>query len=56
MWKKNVFTDKTNKIALSLNDDKRAQSIDVIETFSYGASKDLVSDKEKIKRCNIIKR
>ena len=28
-----------------LNDDKRMQSIDSIETFSYGKSKDLVSEK-----------
>ena len=44
------------KIALSLNDDKRMQSIDLIETYPYGTSKDLVSDKEEIKCNNIIKR
>ena len=32
------------------------QSIDWIETYAYGASKDLVSDKEEIKCNNIIKR
>ena len=31
--KKNVFTDKVNKITLSANDDKIMQSIDVIETL-----------------------
>ena len=31
------------------------QSIDSIETYAYGASKDLVSDKEQIKCSNIIK-
>ena len=31
------------------NDDKRMQSIDSIETYTYGTSKDLVSDKEEIK-------
>ena len=44
------------KIALSLNDDKRMQSIDLIETYPYWTSKDLVSDKEEIKCNNIIKR
>ena len=28
----NVFTEKINKMALSSNDDKRIQSIDLIET------------------------
>ena len=28
--RRNVFTEKINKIALSLNDDKRIQSIDSI--------------------------
>ena len=32
------------------------QSIDLIETCAYGASKDLVSEKEEIKCNNIIKR
>ena len=32
------------------------QSIDLIETYSYETSKDLVSDKEEIKCNNIIKR
>ena len=32
------------------------QSIDLIETYAYGTSKDLVSDKEEIKCDNIIKR
>ena len=41
----NVFTEEINKIALSSNDDKRMQSIDSIETYGYGTSKDLVSKK-----------
>ena len=45
-----------NKIALSSNDDKRMQSIYSIETYTYGRSKDLVSEKEEIKCNNIIKR
>ena len=31
------------------------QSIDSIETYAYGTSKDLVSDKEEIKSNNAIK-
>ena len=53
--KHNVFTEEINKIALSSNDDKRMQSIDSIETYAYGTSNDLVSDKEEIKCNNIIK-
>ena len=49
--KDNVFTEEINKIALSSNDDKRMQSIDLIETYAYGMSKVLVSEKEEIK-CN----
>ena len=32
------------------------QSIDSIETYAYGTSKDLVNEKEEIKCNNIIKR
>ena len=32
--KHNVFTEKANKIVLSLNDDKRVQSIHSIETYA----------------------
>ena len=38
---------------MSANDDKRMQSIDSIEIYAYGTSKDLVCKKEEIK-CNII--
>ena len=47
-----VFTEEINKIA---DDDKSMQSIDLIETYAYGTSKDLVSEKEEIKCNNIIK-
>ena len=53
--KHNVFTEEINKIALSSNDDKRVQFIDSIETYAYGTSKDLVSEKEVIKCNKIIK-
>ena len=51
----NTFTEEINKIALSSNDNKRMQSINSIETYAYGTSKDLVSDNEESKRSNIIK-
>ena len=42
-----------NNIAISSNDDKRMQSIYLIEIYAYGTRKNLQSDKKKIK---IIKR
>ena len=40
-------------IRLIKDDDKGMQSIDSIEIYAYGTSKDLVSEKEEIK-CNYI--
>ena len=54
--KHKVFTEEINKIALISNDDKRMQSIDSLETYVYGTSKDLVTQKEDIKCSNIIKK
>ena len=54
--RRNFFTEEINKIALSSTDDERMQSIDWRETYAYGTSKDLVSDKEETKYNNIIKR
>ena len=51
----NVFTEEIKKIVLSSNDDKRMQSIDSIETYAFGTSKNLVKEKEEIKYNNIIK-
>ena len=34
-----------NTIALNSNDDKRMQSIDLIERYAHGMSKDIVSKK-----------
>ena len=48
-------TSKCLKIALSSNDDKRIQSTALIETYGYGANKDLVSEKEEIKCSSKIK-
>ena len=44
------------KIKLSASDDKRIHSIDSIETYAYGTSKDLISEKEDIKCNNITKK
>ena len=41
----NAFIEEINKIALSSNDDKRMQSINLKETYAYGTSKDLVIKK-----------
>ena len=46
--------EEINKIALSSNDDKRMQSIDLIGAYAYGMSQDLVSGKEEIKYFNNI--
>ena len=46
---------KLIRLLLSSNDDKRMQSIDSIETHTYGTSTGLVSEKEEIKCNNIIK-
>ena len=51
----NVFAEDISIIALSLNDDKRIQSIVLIETYAYGTSKDLVCQKEEMKCSNIMK-
>ena len=50
-----VCTEEINKIALSSNDDKKTQSIDLIETYAYRMNKDLVCKKEETKFNNIIK-
>ena len=47
--KHNIFTEEVNKIAVNLNDDKRMQSVDPIETDASGMNKDLVCKKEGIK-------
>ena len=53
--KKHVFTEEINKIALSLSDDKRIQSIDSIETYVHGTGKDLVCRKRE-RTFNIIRK
>ena len=51
----NAFTKEINKTAGISNLDNGIQSIDSIETYAYGTSKDLVSEKEEIKCNNIMK-
>ena len=53
--KRNVLTEEINKIALSSNDDKRLQSINLVQTYAYWTNKNLLHKKKKIKRQNIIK-
>ena len=36
----NIFTEEINEIALSSNEDKRMQSIDSIEIYAYGTTRD----------------
>ena len=38
--KHNVFTEEINKTALNSIDTKRMHSVDSIETYAYGTSKD----------------
>ena len=39
---------------MNSNDDKRIQSIDLMETYSYRTNKDIASEKEEIKCNNIM--
>ena len=54
--RRNVFAEEINKIALISNDNKRMQSIDLIENDGYGTSKYILNDKKEIKCYHIIKR
>ena len=53
--KHKVFTEEVGKIALSANNDKRIQSIDLIHTYVYGMNKDPECKKEEIKYKNTVK-
>ena len=48
-----VYTEEANQIALRANNDKRIQSIEWVETYAYGTSKNLVCKKEENK-CNYL--
>ena len=41
------FIEESNKISLGSNYDKTIKSIDWIETYAHGMSKDLIWKKEK---------
>ena len=43
-----VYTEEVNKIAWSSNDDKRIQTFDKIETYSYGTNAFNVSESEML--------
>ena len=47
-------SEKHDVFTLSSNNHKRIQSIDLIETYAHGTSKDLVCKKEEFKCNNIM--
>ena len=49
------FFEEIIRLLISSNDDKRIHSIDSIETYAYGTSKDIGSEKEEFKCDNITK-
>ena len=49
----NVYTEEVNKIVLSNNDDKRIQTFDGIETYSYGINAFKACESEMIKLKNL---
>ena len=53
--KRIVFAEESNKIDLSSHDHRKIQSIDLIETYAYGTTKNPLSWNEKIK-CNNIRK
>ena len=51
----NILIEVIKKTALSSNDEKRFQSIDLTESYARGTCKDLICKEEKNKCDNIIK-
>ena len=45
----NIFTEKVNKIALCVNDDKRLQMRGVIMSYPYGIDLEIACKEELIK-------
>ena len=43
----NAFREEINKISLRPSDDKRIQSIDLMEIYTYERTKNLVSEKKR---------
>ena len=52
---RNVFAEQSNKIDFSSHDHRKIQSIDLIETYANGTTKNLLNWNEKIKYNNIRK-
>ena len=48
MKKYNVFTEEVYIIAFSANNDKKIESTNSIETYSYGTSKDKIYKNKKL--------
>ena len=48
-----VYTEEVDKIALSINDDKRLQTFDRITSYPYGTSAGKVCEKEMLSKVNI---
>ena len=46
--KDKLFTEEVKKIALTGKDNKRIQSIDSTEIYSYGTSKEVVCKRNKL--------
>ena len=44
---KNAFTEKVNRIPLSVNDDKRMQLIDSAEIYTYDTNEDIKHGKKR---------
>ena len=47
--KHNVLAEEINKTALRANNEKRIQSVDSMEIYAFGTSKDLVCKKKRLK-------
>ena len=48
-----AYTEEINKIALSSNDDKRLQTLDIITSYPYGTSDGKVCKTELLSKVNI---
>ena len=48
-----VYTEEINKIALSINDDNRLQTSDIITLYPYGTSVGKVCKTEILSKVNI---
>ena len=48
--KYNIFTEEVNKTVLSLNDDRRIQSIDSVETYAQGTKNDDMIKQRNLKK------